>query len=62
LWVAAVTLLNIMTATVYVLLQDDDPRILAMIPLLDAYQALLVNVAWVIAAIDEMRGARMKWS
>src|SRR6476660_8383895 len=44
------------------LLQDDDPAILTMVPFLDIYQALLVNCAWVIAGIDELRRSRMSWS
>jgi hypothetical protein len=51
-----------MTALLYVLLQDDDPSILMMVPFLDIYQALLVNCAWVIAGIDELRRSRMNWS
>ena len=61
-WIGAVSLLNVMTALLYVLLQDDDPAILTMVPFLDIYQALLVNCAWVIAAIDELRRSRMSWS
>jgi len=62
LWITAVSVLNVMTAAIYVLLHDDDFRLLPVVPFLDLYQALLVNCAWVIAAIDEIRGSRMKWS
>ena len=61
-WIGAVSLLNVMTALLYVLLQDDDPAILTVVPFLDIYQALLVNCAWVIAGIDELRRSRMSWS
>jgi cellulose synthase/poly-beta-1,6-N-acetylglucosamine synthase-like glycosyltransferase len=60
-WIGAVTLLNIMTASIYVLAHDDDFSLLPLIAFLDLYQCILVNAAWVIAAIDEFRGARMKW-
>lgn len=61
-WIVAVTMLNIMTSAVYVLAHDDDFSILPYIVGLDAYQSLLVNSAWVIAAIDGVRGTKMRWS
>jgi cellulose synthase/poly-beta-1,6-N-acetylglucosamine synthase-like glycosyltransferase len=61
-WIGAVSLLNVTTALLYVFLQDDDISILAVVPLLDIYQALLVNSAWFIAGIDELRRSRMNWS
>jgi hypothetical protein len=51
-----------MTATVYVLEQDDELSLLPLIPILDLYQSLFVNSVWVVAAIDEARGTRMRWS
>ena len=61
-WIGAVSLLNMMTAMIYAILQEDDPLIVAFVPALDIYQALLINCAWVIAAIDELRRSRMNWS
>jgi cellulose synthase/poly-beta-1,6-N-acetylglucosamine synthase-like glycosyltransferase len=61
-WIGAVSLLNVTTALLYILLQDDDISILAVVPLLDIYQALLVNSAWFIGGIDELRQSRMSWS
>jgi hypothetical protein len=60
-WIGSVCLLNMMTTMVYILEQDDEIGLLAYVPILDVYQSLLVNSAWVIAAIDELRGTRMKW-
>jgi cellulose synthase/poly-beta-1,6-N-acetylglucosamine synthase-like glycosyltransferase len=60
-WIGAVTLLNIMTASIYVLAHDDDFSLLPLLVFLDLYQCILVNASWVIAAVDEIRGARMKW-
>jgi hypothetical protein len=51
-----------MTATIYVLEQDDEIELLPFVPFLDLYQSFLVNSAWIVAAIDEVRGTRMKWS
>ncbi len=61
-WIGSVSLLNIMTAMIYVLEQDDEFDLLPFVPFLDIYQSFLVNSAWIVAAIDEVRGARMKWS
>ncbi|MEE7459793.1 hypothetical protein MPAR168_23285 [Methylorubrum populi] len=61
-WIGAVALLNMMTAMLYAILQGDDPLIVVFVPILDIYQALLINSAWVIAAIDELRRSRMNWS
>jgi len=61
-WIGSVSLLNVMTATIYILEQDDEIELLPFVPFLDLYQSFLVNSAWVVAAIDELRGTRMKWS
>jgi poly-beta-1,6-N-acetyl-D-glucosamine synthase len=60
-WIGSVGLLNVMTAMIYILEQDDEISLIPLIPVLDIYQSLLVNSAWVIAAIDEMRGTGMRW-
>lgn len=62
IWIGSVSLLNVMTAMVYVLEQDDEIELLPLVPFLDLYQSFLVNSAWIVAAIDEVRGTRMKWS
>jgi cellulose synthase/poly-beta-1,6-N-acetylglucosamine synthase-like glycosyltransferase len=61
-WIGSVALLNVMTAMVYILEQDDDVGLAPLVPILDLYQSILVNSAWVIAGIDEARGTRMRWS
>jgi poly-beta-1,6-N-acetyl-D-glucosamine synthase len=61
-WIGSVSLLNVMTATIYILEQDDEIELLPFVPFLDLYQSFLVNSAWIVAAIDEVRGTRMKWS
>jgi cellulose synthase/poly-beta-1,6-N-acetylglucosamine synthase-like glycosyltransferase len=62
IWIGSVSLLNVMTATIYVLEQDDEIELLPFVPFLDIYQSFLVNSAWIVAAIDEVRGTRMRWS
>ncbi|MFC7557182.1 glycosyltransferase [Pseudoroseomonas wenyumeiae] len=61
-WIGSVALLNVMTAVIYILEQDDDVTLAPLVPILDLYQSILVNSAWVIAGIDEVRGTRMRWS
>ena len=61
-WIVSVSILNVMTAVVYILEQDDELALAPLVPVLDLYQSILVNSAWVIAGIDEARGTRMRWS
>jgi poly-beta-1,6-N-acetyl-D-glucosamine synthase len=60
-WLMAIALLNFMTATIYILVQEDDVALTPLSLLMDLYLSIVVNSAWAIAAIDEARGARMKW-
>jgi len=61
LFASAMLMLNLMAGTYYVLSQGDQLRILSVLPLYDVYNGILLNIAWVIAAVDEARGARMRW-
>ncbi|ACA17767.1 glycosyl transferase family 2 [Methylobacterium sp. 4-46] len=61
-WIGSVLLMNVMTAMVYILEQDDDIALLPLVPVLDLYQSILINSAWVIAAVDEVRGTGMRWN
>src|SRR5215204_1914797 len=61
LFASAMLMLNLMVGTYYVLSQGDQLRILSVLPLYDVYNGILLNIAWVIAAVDEARGARMRW-
>lgn len=60
-FVMALWVLNLMTTMVYIFEQDDEIGLIALVPLLELY-GLLMNGAWVIAAVDELRGTRMRWS
>ena len=57
---AAITLLNIMAAAIYVLVQRDDFGLISRAAGMDLYLAYFINIAWVIAAVDEIREPRMK--
>jgi poly-beta-1,6-N-acetyl-D-glucosamine synthase len=61
-WIAAIMLLNVMSVAVYLLAHDDEFALLPYAIAIDVYQSFLVNSAWVIALLDELRGARMRWS
>jgi biofilm PGA synthesis N-glycosyltransferase PgaC len=61
LWVAAIWLLNLLTATYHVLAQRDDISLLPLVPLYDLYHGVLLNSAWAIAMIDEARQSKMSW-
>ena len=50
-----------MTAAVFVLAHDDEFKNLPLLLVQDVYH-LMINAAWVIASIDEVRGAKMRWS
>lgn len=40
----------------------DEFSLLPYAVVMDVYQSLLVNSAWVIALFDEIRGTKMRWS
>ena len=40
-----------MTATLYIVEQDDDVTSAFLVPILDFYQSILVNSAWLIAVV-----------
>lgn len=46
---------------IYVVVQRDVFRLIPLAALMDLYLAYFVNAAWAIAAVDEIRGTRMKW-
>jgi biofilm PGA synthesis N-glycosyltransferase PgaC len=62
LWIAVLMMLNCLGAIVYIIEQGDDFQLLLLVPFLDIYQTILLNSVWLIAAIDQIRGTRMRWS
>lgn len=61
IWVAAIWLLNLLSATYHVLTQRDNLSLLALVPFYDLYQGVLLNSAWAIAMFDEIRQSKMNW-
>jgi biofilm PGA synthesis N-glycosyltransferase PgaC len=60
-WAAAACLLNMMSGSLYAVAHRDDVFLSLLAPLLDFYQGILLNCAWLIATFDEVRGAGMRW-
>jgi cellulose synthase/poly-beta-1,6-N-acetylglucosamine synthase-like glycosyltransferase len=56
-----IVLLNIMTSTLYAILQRDSLRLVPFTPLLDLYNPTFVNIAWFAATLDETRKTKMNW-
>jgi biofilm PGA synthesis N-glycosyltransferase PgaC len=61
LWVGAVWLLNLMAGTYHILTQGDDLSLLYLVPIYDLYHVMVLNSAWTIAAVDELRQSKMNW-
>jgi cellulose synthase/poly-beta-1,6-N-acetylglucosamine synthase-like glycosyltransferase len=61
MWVAAIWLLNLLSATYHVLTQRDDLSLLSLVPFYDLYHGILLNCAWAIAMFDELRQSKMHW-
>ena len=61
MWVVAIWLLNLLSATYHVLTQRDDLSLLSLVPFYDLYHGLLLNCAWAIAMFDELRQSKMNW-
>jgi poly-beta-1,6-N-acetyl-D-glucosamine synthase len=61
LWVLAIWLLNLMSATYHVLTQRDALSLVSLAPFYDLYHGLLLNCAWAMAMFDELRRADMNW-
>jgi poly-beta-1,6-N-acetyl-D-glucosamine synthase len=61
IWVSAIWLLNLLSATYHILTQGDDLSLLYLVPVYDLYHGLLLASAWAIAGFDELRQSRMDW-
>jgi poly-beta-1,6-N-acetyl-D-glucosamine synthase len=60
-WATATWLLNLMAGSLYAVAHRDRVSLSLLSPLFDFYQGILLNCAWLIAAFDQARGARMRW-
>ena len=61
LWVLAIWLLNLLSATYHVLTQRDSLSLVSLVPFYDLYHGLLLNSVWAMAMFDELRQAKMNW-
>ncbi|MBN2473087.1 MAG: glycosyltransferase [Pirellulales bacterium] len=60
-WLLAFLLVELSAAALFLSIHKDSQRLLAVVPLLHFYNGLLLNSAWVISVLDELRGSRMRW-
>jgi poly-beta-1,6-N-acetyl-D-glucosamine synthase len=60
-WAAALWVLNAMSGSLYAVAHRDRISLSLLSPLFDFYQGILLNCAWLVAAYDQARGARMRW-
>lgn len=60
-WAASACLINLMSLSLYAVAHRDQMLISLLAPIFDLYQGVLLKGAWLIAVIDETRGAGMRW-
>jgi biofilm PGA synthesis N-glycosyltransferase PgaC len=61
LWIGGFLAINTLAATLFTLMHRDRLDVLLVIPFYDLYHGFLLNSGWLIAVIDELRGAKMRW-
>ena len=61
MWVLAIWLLKLLSATYHVLTQREDLSLVSLVPFYDLYHGLLLNSAWAMAMLDELRQSKMNW-
>jgi poly-beta-1,6 N-acetyl-D-glucosamine synthase len=60
-WWLQLTLLDVIAASYCVIIEKEDPRLILYAPLFRLYYMSIIDVAKVIATIEELRGTRMTW-
>jgi poly-beta-1,6-N-acetyl-D-glucosamine synthase len=60
-WTSAVCVANVMSGSLYAVAHRDRVSLALLSPFFDFYQGILLNCAWLIATLDQARGARMRW-
>lgn len=60
-WLSAACLVNVMSGSLYAVAHRDRISLASLSPFFDFYQGILLNCAWVVAMLDQARGARMRW-
>jgi poly-beta-1,6 N-acetyl-D-glucosamine synthase len=60
-WWLQLTLLDVIAASYCVIIEKEDPRLILYAPLFRMYYMSIIDVAKVIATIEEIKGTRMTW-
>jgi cellulose synthase/poly-beta-1,6-N-acetylglucosamine synthase-like glycosyltransferase len=60
-WASAACVANVMSGSLYAVAHRDRVSLALLSPFFDFYQGILLNCAWLIATLDQARGARMRW-
>jgi cellulose synthase/poly-beta-1,6-N-acetylglucosamine synthase-like glycosyltransferase len=60
-WAACACLVNLMSLSLYAVAHRDCMLLSLLAPVFDLYQSILLKGAWLIAVVDEVRGAGMRW-
>jgi len=60
-YLAAQMTVNVMLAAIFIVVYREKFRLLLFAPLLDFYGMLVLGSVMIVAVIDELRGARMRW-
>ena len=60
-WWLQLTLLDVIAASYCVILEKEDPRLILYAPLFRIYYMSIIDVAKVLATIEEIKGTRMTW-
>ena len=60
-WYVAFLLVQLSAGALFLSIHRDSLKLLFVAPLLSVYIGLLLNSAWAISVVDELRGSRMRW-
>jgi poly-beta-1,6 N-acetyl-D-glucosamine synthase len=60
-WWLQLTLLDVIAASYCVIIEKEDPRLILYAPLFRLYYMSIIDVAKVLATIEEIKGTRMTW-
>ena len=60
-WAAGACVLSVLSGSLYAVAHGDHIFLSLLSPLLDFYEGILLNCAWMIAIVDQARGVGMRW-
>lgn len=60
-WSGATVLMQLSAGAFFVAIHEDNPSLLSVLAMYGPYNGLLLNSAWFISLVDELRGAPMRW-